>query len=311
MNSAEQTKSLESVLNFLGPEPFALDFTPAPEVLYHYTTFAGLTGILASNRIWATNARYLNDTTEARQLWIVLERRLKAVLASGKRFRSINLEILISEVQKHVDDDFFVASFSEARDSLSQWRAYSGGGPGICIGFTGGALKTAWIHNPSGESHWTGMQFQKAIYADESDARLDTAIEGLLSGERSPLMKAAQSQLPREREIVVLLSLLHARFKHIAFREEQEWRLSFKRYRNPMRHQKFRSGRAMLIPYIEAELNKSLEKKQIVEGEYIHEVIVGPSAHAELNKQAVEQFLHSLGRDKIPVVISSTPYRDW
>ena len=144
---------------------------------------------------------------------------------------------------------------------------------------------------------------------------LDAAIEALLAGTRSPMLTEAirltNSSFSREKEIVTMLSLFHVRFKHAAFQEEQEWRLSYKRHHKPMRHQQFRSRRSMLIPHIEAEINKSLEETPLVEGEHIREVIVGPSAHAELNKQSIERFLHSMGRDEIPVVLSSTPYRDW
>lgn len=37
-----------------------------PSVLYHSTTAAGLLGILNSQRVWATNARFLNDPSEIR-----------------------------------------------------------------------------------------------------------------------------------------------------------------------------------------------------------------------------------------------------
>ena len=32
--------------------------------LYHYTSWAGLQGILASQSMWASNIRYLNDQSE-------------------------------------------------------------------------------------------------------------------------------------------------------------------------------------------------------------------------------------------------------
>jgi len=37
-----------------------------PPMLYHYTTAAGLIGIVGSQRLWATNARFLNDPSEIR-----------------------------------------------------------------------------------------------------------------------------------------------------------------------------------------------------------------------------------------------------
>ncbi len=35
-----------------------------PDVVYHYTTAAGLLGICTSKKIWATDIRYLNDSEE-------------------------------------------------------------------------------------------------------------------------------------------------------------------------------------------------------------------------------------------------------
>ena len=37
-----------------------------PRLLYHYTTQAGLIGILESKSIWATHGLYLNDASELR-----------------------------------------------------------------------------------------------------------------------------------------------------------------------------------------------------------------------------------------------------
>src|SRR5687768_2712440 len=35
-----------------------------PKILYHYTSAAGLQGILDTRRMWATHARFLNDPSE-------------------------------------------------------------------------------------------------------------------------------------------------------------------------------------------------------------------------------------------------------
>src|SRR4051794_26348792 len=39
-------------------------YSSPPEVIYHYTPPAGLHGILTGKSIWASDARFLNDTTE-------------------------------------------------------------------------------------------------------------------------------------------------------------------------------------------------------------------------------------------------------
>src|SRR5204862_6099100 len=45
-----------------------------PDVLYHYTNMLGLCGIIDSQRFWATDIRYLNDSKEmshCRQLFSI------------------------------------------------------------------------------------------------------------------------------------------------------------------------------------------------------------------------------------------------
>jgi hypothetical protein len=42
----------------------AIDDDQLPDDLYHYTTAAGLHGILESNTLWGTHAAYLNDSQE-------------------------------------------------------------------------------------------------------------------------------------------------------------------------------------------------------------------------------------------------------
>jgi hypothetical protein len=46
--------------------------------MYHYTTAAGLIGIIESNVIWATHACFLNDTEECRLLRNLLSPQIKA-----------------------------------------------------------------------------------------------------------------------------------------------------------------------------------------------------------------------------------------
>jgi hypothetical protein len=43
---------------------FAGRTSPRPKRLFHYTSQAGLLGIITSNVLWATNVLYLNDSSE-------------------------------------------------------------------------------------------------------------------------------------------------------------------------------------------------------------------------------------------------------
>jgi len=125
--------------------------------LFHYTTATGLIGIAASNSLWATHARFLNDTAEcqllSRQLIPQLEDEFRALLpklmergafrpdvmelAKGEGLRRES-EKAIRAIQNSIDatSPIHITSFCRHRiDSadcehglLSQWRGYAQGG---------------------------------------------------------------------------------------------------------------------------------------------------------------------------------------
>ncbi len=250
-------------------------------------------------------------------LWLTLERRLQSFSQEGRHYKNIDLLALIEQVKLAAATEsksvHFVASFSEAKDSLSQWRAYCKGSPGVAIGFNSKALNTQWIHNPKGEPHFTGHQFQRVMYvSDKTETDFDRSLEQLLSKPSSHIY-LGNDKLPFARQFAIWLSLFQIRFKHGAFNEEKEWRLSFQRHEKPMRHQQFRPGDSTLIPYIEAELNKGMKSESLVqEGEsWINEIIIGPSVKTALTAMSVKQLLLANDLPNVQISISEIPYRDW
>lgn len=105
------------------------------KTLYHYTTQTGLLGIVRSREIWATHTRYLNDAREYRHavdvVTAVVAKRLSGAVGDGRRV----LADMAEGVRGADSMNVCVCSFSEDRDSLSQWRAYCGPTSGFAIGF--------------------------------------------------------------------------------------------------------------------------------------------------------------------------------
>lgn len=61
-----------------------------PEILYHYTSLAGLRGIVERQELWATTVYYLNDELEFYEALMVLEIEARARLDANPSERAKN-----------------------------------------------------------------------------------------------------------------------------------------------------------------------------------------------------------------------------
>ncbi len=123
--------------------------------LYHYTTQTGLLGIIKSREIWATHTQYLNDRREFLHALDLVHEEITRLLDEaitgewlyrtdepGRARQQILLRMQQAVSMSPESINVCVCSFSEERDSLSQWRSY-GGSSGFAIGFSGELLKAA------------------------------------------------------------------------------------------------------------------------------------------------------------------------
>lgn len=106
--------------------------------LYHYTSGENLIRIIESSELWSTQIACLNDTAEIRYGIEELLRRVRERRTAAGR---VELEVLFRCLEEVLSAPqlekagVFVSCFSEQRDDLSQWRAYSGGEGGYAIRF--------------------------------------------------------------------------------------------------------------------------------------------------------------------------------
>jgi hypothetical protein len=124
------------------------------DTLFHYTTAAGLLGILSSSTLWATDLRFLNDAQEAlyaRDLFMEMIWGADPATQPGhplhdnaKAFGETFVEYRKWVVKDLNSPKFpvYVTCFCESGDLLSQWRAY-GTDHGYAIGVKPDVLKTA------------------------------------------------------------------------------------------------------------------------------------------------------------------------
>jgi Protein of unknown function (DUF2971) len=267
-------------------------------LLYHYTTQAGLLGIIRSRTLWATGIQYLNDTTEFRYAIELLRE-----LADGRRFLCATLvpdpiAALAGASLPGQPEELYVASFSEHSDQLSQWRAYSRGGNGFSLGFDSSVLAPALAHLP--------FALLPCVY--------DPAIQRTLAAEFLEPHLSSESKLPHRDQVAALNSMMSffsevltvaPMFKHLAFSEELEWRLASAPL--PATHAGFgiREGRSTLVPYVSFPL----------EGPglpfSLREVVIGPTPYPEQSRRAVSALLAHAGLSNVAIRVSTVPFRDW
>jgi hypothetical protein len=122
--------------------------TAMPEFLYHYTSQAGLIGIVQNSELWATKVHYMNDSTEFSLALDLARDVITEGWGATEILGDVNSLPPRAKVAKQIwyaidritKVNIFVACFCEQSDLLSQWRGYSHGSYGYSVGFNAGKL---------------------------------------------------------------------------------------------------------------------------------------------------------------------------
>jgi len=266
----------------------------------HYTSPAGLLGILTREVLWATNIKFLNDAHEFQHgLELIKEILPTSKNATAKSPNPLFIEF-VTRVSHQLDmldlyrsDSVFTFAFSEKIDLLSQWRGYCPSNNGYCVVFDLEKLEKLL------KGKFEDCRLVPCMY---DDAEKGKQLRLLLNSkwatyQKLPDKKGKTSAIDDiARQIVALSSY----FKHPSFEEEREHRIVIATDSDI----KFREGRTSLIPYIELPAPRAL----------IDKIIVGPNADQALAKRALEACLEKgfgldtfFGNPKIET--SVTPYR--
>jgi DUF2971 family protein len=296
-----------------------------PEILYHYTTQVGFLGIIQSKNIWATDIRYLNDKREYLVAMELLSERVQTFLdrwLPGSP-QSLFLQKLQARLTNIWEWTFFAGCFSEDGDLLSQWRGYGQGG-GYALGFRGEILA-----NQLRTQNWT---LASCVYDPDQqvaliDQLLDASIARLKDPDSVPIVEEAPPRpqprsgdpfessfdakalfpLPRTtpewmvdafHELTSSFALSGPKIKNEAFKEEREWRAISSNWTYGL--VRVRAGLGVLRPYIPLDVPLSLA-----------ELVVGPSSHQDLARQAAKVALDQHEVYCETVRLSKVPYRDW
>jgi len=268
------------------------------DILYHYTDMHGLLGIAKSKCLWATDYRYLNDSSEGSDVFRDAIS-LKNSLSLSEFGRKTEFEGELSNLYGISRDraggapsqPHYIFSLSEKDDQLSQWRAYGRGGYGFAVGFDRAALETTVATLP-------GASLGACRYGGTRDIE---------SKVRECVDAAAREYGASERYVAAGMASATCFYrwalfyKNEKFDEEREWRVVVSSG-SPEIH--YREGTSMLVPYVKLPGGQT----QLDLSSLIADIVVGPCPHPELARKAV---VGTTGLSSTRVRSSTIPYRSW
>jgi len=272
----------------------------------HYTSQAGLLGIVGTETLWATNIKFLNDEYEFQHaIDLIKEIIPTSNIKSDHRDHGIykdfitSLEKQLKSLNNYRSESIFTLSFSEETDLLSQWRGYCPDNNGYCL-----ILKIDEILE-NAKSMYDNVHLVKCIYDKETK---ETQIKDTLNEFWSSYIKSDDKK--ERKNIIEKLSteimLLASYFKHPSFSEEKEHRIVVILDYAPDHDLKFREGKFSIIPYLELTAPRKC----------IDTICIGPTSNKTLSRRALETFLDT--KFGLPVIFgdleilySKTPYRPW
>jgi Protein of unknown function (DUF2971) len=260
-------------------------FAEPTGVVFHYTSLGAFMEIVRSGNMYATDIRFLNDSTEmTHALKLVREARdlrsgaVDTVSDAGGNIPSIMDPSMPGMLLFDLDERLrgsscYIACFTKQGNQLSQWRGYCPPRKGITIGFDAEDLRAS--------AEEQGFVLRECIYNPKAQTLIGDRLMNVLKFLPEP------HDAERMTQTYSAFQQIAAVLKHPRFAEEQECRLISKEWQwYPSQDVKHREGRSMLIPYRLFKLPKD-ERGRLK----VARVIVGPTQHEHETVLSVTQFL--------------------
>lgn len=268
--------------------------------LYHYTTGQGLKGLLDTNEFHCSNISFLNDPSEIDYV----KKLVNKIVEENDLYKSIH-----SKLYHKSEEDFFsnptkfILSFCRNKDSLSMWNRYAKD-DGYCIGVI------LDIEKISTQIRNNDYFVDKLIVEYDIDKQTDIIKQIILDYsyklEQIKHLNYDYQGCPLEElkmNYTFELLSLNQKFKHPAYRDEEEVRLvisvmDYCQDKSIIDYKISKDG--TFIEYF--KLNVNFE-------DILNDVICSPNS-SEQKYKGIESFLnYKFGFEKINLTKSQIPYR--
>ena len=211
-------------------------------MIYHYTTFEGLKGILTSKKLWLTYSQELKDVTDRSYAYTsVMVNLFKSDNQDAKILLSCLTESdILDIIQELYDVPFYSASFCGRDDNEYLWKNYAEDYNGLCLKIDDSYMKEN-IKQIIKENY-NSLDLEDR-YEDKYDLNVRKVLyeldESLLVEELNNTKKHLGFELSnidsdKVTNAKFLLKLILMRFagtiKHHRFKNEEELRILFQNY---------------------------------------------------------------------------------
>ncbi len=242
------------------------------DAIYHYTTVSSAVNIIQSGKIFACDAKYLNDANE-----LTFATKLFCHAISERYNISINLFNILNNFTR----SYCVSCFSESPEILSQWKSYSNDGKGLCLGFSRSIINHTSGPYPSKLVNCVYDNHDEFInnIINNNQCDIDSIIsisKGIMRGD---------TDLEKQRKSIDNIYTELLRIKNKNFHEEREVRLIFC---VPTMETKKLVKNDVIIPYIEHPFCED-EKRRYMWC-HIPEIWLGPKCDSR-NDDAIKSFM--------------------
>jgi len=293
------------------------DAAAETQTIYHYTGVASALAIIETGHFWFAERAHLNDTLELQYgLRIGHEMFDAALKSAGPTVPQGAADHLMGEIKLGLAEfGYWVASFSQEGDDLSQWRSYADEGTGVCLGFSVQELDMRQFASPI-PATFNFLRFP--VQYDEAELRkrlkpyIDLGIK-LLRDVNLPSMPSYSQRYGRallyERDLLQAMMsgvYLHAMMhKHKAYQHEREYRLILNAYRlkiEPAPEHKVRARNGEIVSYLDLPIPNWKFSRTLTH------INVGPAGAPKLGEQLITAF-KSFGLPVPRIERSTLPFR--
>jgi hypothetical protein len=249
--------------------------------LFHYTDVYAVKSILENRKLWLTDVRFLNDSTEMKEGFDFLMEYLARQVTRYPDSEELSAAMSYVEQVVYKREDYgldrrpvFVSSFSLAGDLLSQWRAYGS----YAIEFDSDAM---------------AERVSQCIYGHDEkllEAPIPALTQVLAIG-RSIVSNDGHIDQDGQEALAEFIGLA-ATLKNENFSEEQECRIIMGHDVDPAIEDgyevKYRPRDSLLIPYLELEFDLDC----------VQSVVIGPMRDQDLAYASMRAFVNKVANDE-------------